>query len=306
MASSIASLFGPTAEEIVYARQQEDKALRQQQLQQGLAMQSSPLAQQYYQAGYNIVSGLGGMFGPAPMQDPRLGQSIKIRQILGSTDVSDLNDPDKVETLSQQMSKAGLGKEALYFADRAKDLRAYQLELNKLGTIVPVKDFVLEDGTQVGKDGYGRWFTLDGRPVDVSQLKNIQTYKDITTAGTKEATLTKQMEIEQQYLKDTDLSIPDQRSAANLIYQEAQIKAKKEQIPLETAIEKTAKEFFDKGVIYKSDKNWWDRLTDKDAKLSEFTQDWYYNPDALTEVPLKPRASKNDANEWSIVGVTKE
>ena len=42
MASSIASLFGPTAEEIVYAKQQQDIARRQAAEQQGMAMQSSP------------------------------------------------------------------------------------------------------------------------------------------------------------------------------------------------------------------------------------------------------------------------
>ena len=88
MANSIASLFGPTAEEIVYAKQQQDMARRQAAEQQGMAMQSSPLAQQFYQSGLNITKGLGALFGDAPMQDPRLAQSIKIRQILGDADVN--------------------------------------------------------------------------------------------------------------------------------------------------------------------------------------------------------------------------
>lgn len=127
MASSIASLFGPSAEEIVYAKQQEDQARRQQQLQQGLAVQASPLAQQFYQSGYNMFSGLGGLFGK-PMMDPRLTQAVKIRQLLGSTSVEDLNDPAALSKLSQKFQDAGLAREALYFADRATSIESAGFE----------------------------------------------------------------------------------------------------------------------------------------------------------------------------------
>ena len=170
MASSIASLFGPSAEEIVYAQQQQDIARRQAAEQQGMAMQSSPLAQQFYQSGLNITKGLGGIFGAAPMQDPRLAQSIKIRQILADTDVNDLTDPKKVSTLSTKFGEAGLAKEALYFADRAKDLTAQQISLDKLNILTPVR-YVTKDGRPVSKDGYGIYYTSDDKkPVDVGDI----------------------------------------------------------------------------------------------------------------------------------------
>jgi hypothetical protein len=159
MASSIASLFGPSAEEIVYAQQQQDMARRQAAEQQGMAMQSSPLAQQFYQSGLNITKGLGGLFGTAPMQDPRLGKNIQLRKILGSTGVEDLNDASKVSALSSSLGKAGLTQEALYFADRAKDLKAYELELATALEPVLISEVVTKDGRAVGRNKYNQYFT---------------------------------------------------------------------------------------------------------------------------------------------------
>jgi len=136
MASGISSLFGPSAEELMYAQQQENVKRQQQQLQQGLAVQSSPLAQQFYQSGYNIASGLGGLFGSTPMVDPRLARSIKSRQIMSDISVEDLNDPNKLNTLAKEFAEAKMPEATLYFADRASALRKqesdYQLELRKL------------------------------------------------------------------------------------------------------------------------------------------------------------------------------
>lgn len=133
MASGISSLFGPSAEELMYAQQQENVKRQQQQLQQGLAVQSSPLAQQFYQSGYNIASGLGNLFGSAPMADPRLARSIKSRQIMSDISAEDLNDPDKLKLLSQQFTEAQMPEAALYFADRENAIRTqdrdYQLDL---------------------------------------------------------------------------------------------------------------------------------------------------------------------------------
>ena len=135
MANGISSLFGPTAEEFKYAQQQANKERQQQQLQQGLAVQTSPLAQQFYQSGYNIASGLGNLFGPAPMADPRLAKSIKSRQIMSEISAQDLNDPEKLSALAQQFTEAQMPEAALYFADRANTLnvqdRDYRLALAK-------------------------------------------------------------------------------------------------------------------------------------------------------------------------------
>lgn len=139
MASSIASLFGPSAEEIVYAQQEAGKQRQQQQLQNTLAAYQDPMARQFYQSGYNIASGAGNiagaLFGDAPMADPRLAKSIQSRQIMADIGVEDLNDVDQLATLAQRFSEAGMPEAALYFSDRKNALetqqRDYALELAK-------------------------------------------------------------------------------------------------------------------------------------------------------------------------------
>lgn len=228
MASSIASLFGPTAEEIVYARQQEDKALRQQQLQQGLAMQSSPLAQQYYQAGYNIVSGLGGLMGSAPMQDPRLGQAVKIRQLLGKTDIKDLNNPDKLDELSGTFAQQGLPEIALYLSDRATGLRtsAYERDFKerelsaKYSTVKPTDYRVLnEDGSISNVEQRGP------RYYNSSTGEEITDFTKVVKAGelkpVQEASAATKTRLKSNFLKDTDFDDPVKLQIAQDIHERA-------------------------------------------------------------------------------------
>lgn len=211
MASSIASLFGPTAEEIVYARQQEDRALRQQQLQQGLAMQSSPLAQQYYQAGYNIVSGLGGMFGPAPTQDPRLGQSIKIRQLLGKTDIKDLNNPDKLDELSGTFAQQGLPEIALYLSDRATGLRtsAYERDFKerelsaKYSTVKPTDYRVLnQDGSISNVEQRGNRYFNSSTGEEITDFTKVMKAGELKPVG--EAKPATKLRLRDKFLRATD------------------------------------------------------------------------------------------------------
>jgi len=132
MASSIASLFGPSAEEIVYAQQEAGKQRQQQQLQNTLAAYQDPMARQFYQSGYNIASGVGNiagaLFGDTPMADPRLAKSIQSRQIMADIGVEDLNDVGQLTTLSQRFSEAGMPEAALYFSDRKNALEQQETE----------------------------------------------------------------------------------------------------------------------------------------------------------------------------------
>ena len=180
MASSIASLFGPSAEEIVYAQQQQDMARRQAAEQQGMAMQSSPLAQQFYQSGLNITKGLGALFGDAPMQDPRLAQSIQSRQIMADIGVEDLNDVGQLTTLVQRFSEAGMPEAALYFSDRKNALetqqRDYALELAKAtakGATDPaaLNTFLKQVDAQLGKHNEAI--------SDVDQARNLLNLADL-------------------------------------------------------------------------------------------------------------------------------
>lgn len=121
--SSIASLFGPTAEEIVYAKQQQDKLLEQQELQAALGRQQSAAAQTYYQAGYNIAKGLGGLFGgEAMMVDPAIKKAVNIRKIVAEFDGKNLNDPTVLESIAERMADQGYVNESAMLFDRAFDL----------------------------------------------------------------------------------------------------------------------------------------------------------------------------------------
>lgn len=165
MASSIASLFGPSAEEIVYAQQEAGKQRQQQQLQNTLAAYQDPMARQFYQSGYNIASGAGNiagaLFGDTPMADPRLAKSIQSRQIMADVGVEDLNDPGQLATLAQRFSEASMPEAALYFKDRQNALetqqRDYALELAKAtakGTMSAndLNQFMDQIGTDFGKN----------------------------------------------------------------------------------------------------------------------------------------------------------
>jgi len=125
--SSIASLFGPTAEEIVYDRNQQERLRQQAQLQQSLAGQETQAARDFYQSGYNIAMGVGkglaGAFGYSDqMQDPRIAKSIAMRKAFSDLSAEDLNDPSKIAMISQLADEYDLPELKLWTADRERKL----------------------------------------------------------------------------------------------------------------------------------------------------------------------------------------
>ena len=125
--SSIASLFGPTAEEIVYDRNQQERLRQQAQLQQSLAGQETQAARDFYQSGYNIAMGVGkglaGAFGYSDqMQDPRIAKSIAMRKVFSDLTAEDLNDPSKIAMISQLADQYDLPELKLWSADRERKL----------------------------------------------------------------------------------------------------------------------------------------------------------------------------------------
>lgn len=276
MASSIASLFGPTAEEIVYARQQEDKALRQQQLQQGLAMQSSPLAQQYYQAGYNIISGLGGLMGSAPMQDPRLGQAVKIRQLLGKTDIKDLNNPDKLDELSGTFAQQGLPEIALYLSDRATGLRssAYERDFKerelsaKYSTVKPTDYRVLnEDGSISNVEQRGNNFYNSSTGEQITDFTKVMKAGELRPV--KEASPATKTRLRSKFLKDTDFDDPVKLQIAQDIHERATriVNESRGAIDMSEAEQQAWQQMLEDGVIVPAEF----------YKLNPLS-DWEYNP----------------------------
>ena len=296
MAKSIASLFGPSAEEIVYDRNQAERIRQQAQLQQSLAGQENRASRDFYESGYNMATGAGrglaGLFGYSEqIEDPRIAKSLKLRQILGNTGVDDLNDETKLAALSASLGKEGLTREALYFADREKEVKKYNLELNKLGTITPVKDFVLADGTPVGQNGYGQWSTLNGEPVSVSQLVTEKTYLAGATAGTKDVTAGAESDIELTLLSDIDLKKEDKEALARRIEQEAdKILGKKgNTLTREQARKNAFENLKETKVLRKTDRGLYPLVKGAvglDTDLPYF-QDWQYVPEGTGTV-LKP------------------
>jgi hypothetical protein len=156
--SSIASLFGPTAEEIVYSKNQEEKLRQQAQLQQSLAGQETQAARDFYQSGYNIAMGVGkglaGAFGYSDqMQDPRIAKSIAMRKVFSDLSAEDLNDPSKISMISQLADQYDLPELKLWSADRERQLideeAARRVAAAKVGqkTYTNQKQYERLDGT---------------------------------------------------------------------------------------------------------------------------------------------------------------
>jgi len=127
MAGSIASLLGPSAEEIVYDLQQAEKLRQQAQLQQSLAGQETQAGRDFYQSGYNLTMGLGkalaGMFGYSEqMTDPRIAKSVAMRKVFSDLSAEDLNDPSKISMLSEMADQYDLPELKLWTADRERKL----------------------------------------------------------------------------------------------------------------------------------------------------------------------------------------
>ena len=301
MASSIASLFGPSAEEIVYDRNQTEKIRQQAQLSQSLAGQETQAGRDFYRSGYNMTKGIGeGLVGlfcySSQMKDPRIAKSLKLRQILGDTSVDDLNDETKVAALSSRLGKEGLTIEALYFADRAKDLKAYELELATALEPVLIQGIVTKDGRTVGRNKYNQYFTLDDNErVDKGSLQSVSLYEKEVAAGSKEPSGASSLSIEQSFLADTDLDKETKRRAANYLDQQADIISNNDPrfkgATKEAALAEAYRRALENGVIRKKKPTFIDAITGN-AERADFwmRQDWEFSPPS----PLAPTVVNED------------
>lgn len=283
MASSIASLFGPTAEEIAYAKQEEDKLRRQQQMYQAAALQPVPEAQAGYLAGYQAGGLLSGLFGTSnKLEDPRLAQSVKIRKILGDTNVSDLNDLNKVKTLSQKFAEAGLPKEAIFFADRATTLQQQAIETAKLSQLTPTR-YVTKDGRPVSKDAYNIYYTSDDQqPVNIADIIPDTLYQVSQAAGAS-ATGPEQTQGAKFLQQRTDLAIGDTTNAGIELANRAKgFIARKEVTDFNEALERAFEELQAEGKLSKEE--------------NTFTRDWQWSP-----TPTSTPTTTTSDDSWKIL-----
>lgn len=121
------SLFGPSAEEIMYQQQQDERDRQAVEFYRGLGAVDVPGVSTGMVFGRGIGQGLTqavqGAFGTGPMQDPALAKATGIRDIFANMDIADMSDPDTLINLSGQLQKKGYLNEALYLTDRAAALR---------------------------------------------------------------------------------------------------------------------------------------------------------------------------------------
>lgn len=131
---AIQSLFGPSPEEIILARQQ--------QAQQQLAARNQMIAQQgrefgvfapLYQAGlrFGDVASQAAMQGLFPNQrDPMLERAARIQDVISKYADQDTTDPSVLKKMSGDFAAMGLTREALTLAQDAKKA---ETEAKRLG-----------------------------------------------------------------------------------------------------------------------------------------------------------------------------
>lgn len=186
MASTIASLFGPSAEQIVYDRQKEERDRKSLQYQQTLTgLRDTPGAATGYALGYQSGQGLssavrgfqsgegvkgkilGGLFGQSEeLEDPRIAKALQVRQAFEGVTAADLSDPNKVEALAEKLQASGNPQAAFQLLDRAATLRSSMTpDLKSPGTRFQLADGNIvtggyQDGMAVGVDQQGNRFSL--------------------------------------------------------------------------------------------------------------------------------------------------
>jgi len=195
MASTIASLFGPSAEQIVYDRQKEERDRKSLQYQQTLTgLRDTPGAATGYALGYQSGQGLssavrgfqsgegvkgkilGGLFGQSEqLEDPRIAKALQVRQAFEGMTAADMNDPDKLSALAEKLQASGNPEAALQVNSMATAARKAQADA--IPEVTNPTRFRLSDGTIVN-GGY-----QNGRPVAYMPNGTLVTIQDFTVVG---------------------------------------------------------------------------------------------------------------------------
>ena len=187
MASTVATLFGPSAEEIVYARKKdEEDAARQRYLArlQGAGQGLGPFAWAA-RAGVDIGESLrtvGSMFGDK-IEDPLIKKSNRINKILIEENV-DLNDPASLKRVAKRLEQEGYTNEAVRIYDRAQAIEVQNrtLAINEGKATQISRYYVDVDGQPVMENkNTGEFFTTEGVPIPPDEVIRAAEYDDYTT-----------------------------------------------------------------------------------------------------------------------------
>jgi hypothetical protein len=134
MASTIASLFGPSPEQIEYDEQQARRVQQENRYTTNLAGLKGDLPGMAtgYVAGMGIGEGLGqaaqGIFGMEPTKDPALARSKKTRELFSQFEDADFNDADVLSKMGRAFADGGLLQEGMSLQQAAADIRSSQPE----------------------------------------------------------------------------------------------------------------------------------------------------------------------------------
>jgi hypothetical protein len=122
------SLFGPSAEEIMYQQQKDERDRQAQEFYQGLGAIDVPGVRTGMVFGRGIGRGLSqvaeGIFGSQAMEDPALAKATISRQIFSKYGASALNDPRALEAMANEFAAMDMPNEAIQLTQMAADLRS--------------------------------------------------------------------------------------------------------------------------------------------------------------------------------------
>lgn len=184
--ATVASLFGPSAEEIVFARKKEEEDAARQKYaarMQGAGQGLGPFAWAA-RAGVDVGETLrtaGGMFGEK-IEDPLIKKYNRINQILVE-EGGDLNDPEALKRVADKLQAEGYTNEAVRLYDRSSALstaaRELDIEEGKMTQLTTAYVDVNGNPVMVNKNT-AQFFTPDGTPIPADEVIPKTTWDDIT------------------------------------------------------------------------------------------------------------------------------
>jgi len=182
--ATVASLFGPSAEEIVFARKKEEEDAARQKYaarMQGAGQGLGPFAWAA-RAGVDVGETLrtaGGMFGEQ-IEDPLIKKYNRINQILVE-EGGDLNDPVALKRVADKLQAEGYTNEAVRLYDRSSVLgtqaRELALQESQYGPITS-NTYVDIEGNMVKQDKAGNFYDMQGNRLNEAEVIGRDVYND--------------------------------------------------------------------------------------------------------------------------------
>ena len=138
MAQQQASLFGPTPDEIMEARRQQEQKAQQENYMATLGAVKGDVpgfATGYamgYGGGQSLGKAVGGLFG-LTQKDPMLEKATKMQKIATEFEGLDFNDPGTLQRIAVKLQQEGLYDEAMNVFDRSILIQEKLAEIGKTG-----------------------------------------------------------------------------------------------------------------------------------------------------------------------------